>query len=222
MTPSVDVLNSLSFAGATLSPLFLQDPRTGSAGALFEALSLLNADEATAEWPLADKTEAQEGLDLIVAGLKASRATEADGAFCAEDKLVEEYRRLFIGPAQKPAPPWGSVYTDREQVIFGESTLRLRSWMRQHGIARLADDRMPDDHIGLMLSPLATLTEERPELVEEYLSEHLLPWAPHYLGLLEVCAEHPFYKGLALLTKATLKGAQDELSLVVIEPRFYR
>lgn len=119
-------------------------------------------------------------------------------------------------------PPWGSVYTDREQVIFGESTLRLRSWMRQHGIARLADDRMPDDHIGLMLSLLATLTEERPELVEEYLSEHLLPWAPHYLGLLEVCAEHPFYKGLALLTKATLKGAQDELSLVVIEPRFYR
>ena len=113
MTPSVDVLNSLSFAGATLSPLFLQDPRTGSAGALFEALSLLNADEATAEWPLADKTEAQEGLDLIVAGLKASRATEADGAFCAEDKLVDEYRRLFIGPAQKPAPPWGSVYTDR-------------------------------------------------------------------------------------------------------------
>ena len=168
MTPSVDVLNSLSFAGATLSPLFLQDPRTGSAGALFEALSLLNADEATAEWPLADKTEAQEGLDLIVAGLKASRATEADGAFCAEDKLVDEYRRLFIGPAQKPAPPWGSVYTDREQVIFGESTLRLRSWMRQHGIARLADDRMPDDHIGLMLSLLATLTEERPELVEEY------------------------------------------------------
>ena len=85
-----------------------------------------------------------------------------------------------------------------------------------------ADDRMPDDHIGLMLSLLATLTEERPELVEEYLSEHLLPWAPHYLGLLEVCAEHPFYKGLALLTKATLKGAQGELSLVVIEPRFYR
>lgn len=71
MTPSVDVLNSLSFAGATLSPLFLQDPRTGSAGALFEALSLLNADEATAEWPLADKTEAQEGLDLIRCGAES-------------------------------------------------------------------------------------------------------------------------------------------------------
>ena len=123
MTPSVDVLNSLSFAGATLSPLFLQDPRTGSAGALFEALSLLNADEATAEWPLADKTEAQEGLDLIVAGLKASRATEADGAFCAEDKLVDEYRRLFIGPAQKTGAALGlRLYRPGASHLRGKHT----------------------------------------------------------------------------------------------------
>ena len=34
-----------------------------------------------------------------------------------------EYRRLFVGPGHLPAPPWGSVYTDRECVIFGEATL---------------------------------------------------------------------------------------------------
>lgn len=222
MTLSSDNLSALSFVGNTLSPLFLEDPRTGGAGALFEALSRLNADEAAAEWPLADRDEAREGLGLMVAGLEASRARGAEGAFRADDELADEYRRLFIGPAIKPAPPWGSVYTDREQVIFGETTLRLRSWMRQHGVTRLADDRMPDDHIGLMLSLMATLAEERPDLVEEYLAEHLLPWTPHFLALLASCATHPFYQGLAILTKATLEGAQAELSLAITVPRFYR
>ncbi len=70
MTPSVDVLNSLSFAGAHYLPCFCRIHALVAQGA-FEALSLLNADEATAEWPLADKTEAQEGLDLIVAGAES-------------------------------------------------------------------------------------------------------------------------------------------------------
>ena len=67
----------------------------------------------------------------------------------------QEYRRLFVGPAPKPAPPWGSVYTDRECVVFGESTLALRAWMRAQGIARLVDDKTPEDHIGLMLVLMA-------------------------------------------------------------------
>lgn len=123
MTPSVDVLNSLSFAGATLSPLFLQDPRTGSAGALFEALSLLNADEATAEWPLADKTEAQEGLDLIVAGLKASRATEADGAFCAEDQACGRVPKTVHRPCAKTGAALGlRLYRPGASHLRGKHT----------------------------------------------------------------------------------------------------
>ena len=46
------------------------------------------------------------------------------------EELVWEYRRLFVGPGHLPAPPWGSVYTDHECVIFGEATLALRAWMR--------------------------------------------------------------------------------------------
>ena len=136
--------------------------------------------------------------------------------------MVWEYRRLFVGPGHLPAPPWGSVYTDRECVVFGESTLALRAWMRAVGVERLADERTPEDHIGLMLALLSFLAAERPELVDDYLRDHLLTWAPHYLEALEEAAEQPFYVGLARLTRLTLVGLQRERGLTVELPRFYR
>ena len=93
--------------------LFLQDPRNCKRRSA-EALSLLNADEATAE-AFADKTEAQEGLDLIVMGLKASRATEADGAFVPKISLVDEYQDCSSALRKNRRRLGAWVYTDREQ-----------------------------------------------------------------------------------------------------------
>lgn len=129
---------------------------------------------------------------------------------------------MFIGPAVKPAPPWGSVYTDRECVVFGKSTLELRAWMREQGIERLTDDKTPEDHIGLMLALMAWIAREKPEILDDFMRLHLLTWSSHFLGQLAEAAEQPFYEGLALLTKASLEGIQDELGLEVVYPRFYR
>ncbi|WP_417143225.1 Tat proofreading chaperone DmsD [Raoultibacter massiliensis] len=131
-------------------------------------------------------------------------------------------RRLFVGPAKKPAPPWGSVYTDRECVVFGESTLALRRWMRENGIERTTDEKTPEDHIGLMLVLLAWLAANKPELIEPYLQDHVLTWSSHFLDQLAEAAEHPFYEGLALLAKESLEGLQRELDLEVAYPRYYR
>ena len=159
---------------------------------------------------------------MMVEGLTASRAMSEDGTFCGDDDLMWEYRRLFIGPGAKPAPPWGSVYTDRECVVFGDTTLELRAWMREHGVARIVDERTPEDHIGLLLALMAWLAQYQPENLEEFLRLHLLTWAGHFLDELAEAAEHPFYEGLARLTKASLDGLQDALGLEVETPRFYR
>lgn len=142
----------------------------------------------------------------------------------APDTLTAEYRRLFVGPAPKAAPPWGSVYTDKDQVVFGASTLELRDWLRRNGIAvnRTDDSDEPEDHIGTMLVLLAWLADEKPPAVEEYLRDHLLPWAPHFLELMEGAADLPFFQSLAALTRLTLTGAQEQLGLEVETPRFYR
>lgn len=207
------LMEAVAFVGSALAPFFLNDPRTGDAADSFAALAELDAVEAAADWPFADAAAAEAALALMVEGLAAG----ADN-----DDLVWEYRRQFVGPGRFPAPPWGSVYTDRECVIFGESTLALRAWMRRAGINRTTDERTPEDHIGLMLAMLAFLAQNRPELVDEYLRDHLLTWAPHYLEVLEEATTHPFYRGLAQLTRASLEGLGAARELSVTLPRFYR
>ena len=215
MTEATEPVDAIVFAGASLAPFFLNDPRTGDAADAFSALAELDVAAAAAQWPFAgDEVAAVEGA---LAAMKEGLAAGAD-----HDDVVWEYRRLFVGPGHLPAPPWGSVYTDRECVVFGESTLALRAWMRAVGVERLADERTPEDHIGLMLALLSFLAAERPELVDDYLRDHLLTWAPHYLEALEEAAEQPFYVGLARLTRLTLVGLQRERGLTVELPRFYR
>ena len=213
MQDGSDVLEGIAFVGETLGPFFLQDPKTGEAGAAFQALAALDVDAAAAEWPFAGEAEARACLALMKEGL-------AHGI--EDDDLVWEYRRLFVGPAPKPAPPWGSVYTDRECVVFGESTLALRAWMRAQGIARLVDDKTPEDHIGLMLVLMAWIARNQPADLDDYLRLHLLPWSSHFLDELAEAAKQPFYEGLARLAKASLEGIQSERALDVAYPRFYR
>ena len=207
-----ETLDAISFVGHTLAPFYLQDPVKGDAADMFEAMAQLDPHAAAQEWPFVGDEIAADALSLMVDGLK-------DGI---DDDLMWEYRRLFVGPNPKPAPPWGSVYTDKECVVFGASTLSLRAWMRENGFARLSDEKTPEDHIGLMLELMAFIAETRPEKLDEYLSLHVLTWSKHFLELLADSCEHSFYKGLALLTNASLEGIKDTLSLDVTYPRFYR
>ncbi|WP_139650942.1 Tat proofreading chaperone DmsD [Raoultibacter phocaeensis] len=209
----VEFRGEVAFVGETLGPFFLQDPVKGDAQVAFEAVAVLEPTEAGKEWPFVADERAEELLALMVRGLEGG---------IDDDGLVWEYLRLFIGPAKKPAPPWGSVYTDRECVVFGESTLKLRRWMRDNGIERTTDEKTPEDHIGLMLVLLGWLAETKPELVEEYLCDHVLTWSSHFLDELAQAAEQPFYQGLALLAKESLEGMQRELALEVTYPRYYR
>lgn len=207
------VVEQAAFLGETLGPLFLDDPgRSDAAKAAFAAFAALDVRAAAAEWPFVDEDEARAALELMSAG--------ASGG--VDDDLVWEYRRLFVGPKRKAAPPWGSVYTDRECVVFGASTLKLRTWMRERGIERLGADAEPEDHIGLMLLLMTWIADNRPELLDEYLRDHLLPWAGHFLDLVEHEAAHPFYEGLARLAHASLEGLRVASGLQVAYPRFYR
>jgi len=206
-------LEGIALVGSTLSPFYLQDPVKGEAAAAFRALSELDVPAACAQWPFVSDTDAAQALALMQEGL--AEGTDADA-------LVWEYRRLFVGPQALPAPPWGSVYTDRDMVVFGLSTLALRQWMREKGIVRQTDGNVPDDHIGLMLGLMSYLASTQPDDLPEYLRLHLLTWSHHYLDELEQAATHPFYRGLARLTDLSLEGIREELGIEVVYPRFYR
>ena len=205
-------LLGIGFVGQALSPFFLQDPERGSAGASFEAIASLDTQSAGAEWPFVDDARAQECLSLM-----------KEGASGDVSDLGDEYRRLFVGPFKKAAPPWGSVYTDKDSVIFGASTLALRQWMRDNGIRlQTGPAKEPEDHIGLLLAMLPWLVAEKPALVPEFLRDHLLTWASHFLDIVERETSQPFYRGLAQLTKESLNGMREALHIEVKYPRYYR
>lgn len=205
--------DEMIFIGNTLGPFFLQDPAKGEITQSFEAIQKMDVQEAGREWPFVSDERAAEYLLLMQQGLQEGIDSE---------ELVWEYRRLFVGPGKKPAPPWGSVYTDKECVVFGASTLALRKWMRGNGIERMTDEKTPEDHMGLMLLLMAWLAEQKPELVEEYLTQHFFTWSSHFLEHLEEAANQSFYQGLAALTKESLEGIQEELDLTITYPRYYR
>lgn len=223
---------AVQFAGETLGPLFLYDPSDARVAPLYEQLCGLDLVGAASQWPFAEDGEALSALSAMVGGIGGGVHCHDASDGPVDDSLVWEFRRLFVGPAAKVAPPWGSVYTDRECVIFGRSTIALREWARSVGVGLhgqpsdasrdliCAND--PEDHIGRMLLLMAWLARNRPELLGEYLSEHLLTWAPHFLEIVQRESSHPFFVGLARLTGFTLEGIQRELALDVKEPRFYR
>ena len=211
MDTSYDTQNAAA-AFRLLGSLFSVDPVIDEGGPeLFDSIAAMDVDEEAEPWPFVERDVCASLLSVM-----------KDGASGDRIELARMYRRLFIGPMPMQAPPYGSVYTDRDQVLFGEATLELRAWLNRVGIGIAKDEAAPEDHIGTMLSLLAWIIETKPQVLDEYLAEHLLTWAPHYLDELESAAQEGFYVALAQLTRLTLEGLREELKLEVVEPRFYR
>lgn len=243
-----------AFVGATLAPLFLGAPHTPAVLPLIREFSQLDCAQTAHDWPAAVcqpdsiapalaclQRGAREYLEQHETSCGTGEAGGVEAAGGAADAaglahtpltgLLSIYRRLFEGPEQLAAPPWGSVYTDKDCVIFGSSTLELRAWMRTNGIVFDRSKREPEDHLGLLLHQLAFLAQHRPALVGDYLRLHVLTWSHHYLQLLEAAARDQaprgqaasgFYQGLARLTDCSLESLRIMLELEVTYPRYYR
>lgn len=201
-----DEMNEIALSARVLGALFYYPPDAPETAGLVAMLE--NADWSS-QWPLAT-----EPLDAIAAG------------FCSrhvQETREEAWQRLFIGPWALPAPPWGSVWLDRESVIFGDSTLALRQWMRESNIAFEAQRNEPEDHIGLLLLLAAWLAEKGDaDALEQLLAWHLLPWAPRFLELFVAGAQHPFYEALGRLTQLTLASWRSHLVIPVADKPLYR
>ena len=202
-----DLLQRESFAvsARVLGALFYFAPDSAQAAPLVTAFT---ASDWAADWPL-PPAQLRPVLDTL--------KTPSD------EPLRDAWQRLFIGPYALPAPPWGSVWLDRESVLFGESTLELRQWMRDNAIAFEVQQNEPEDHFGTLLLLAAWLSESgRDDVRDELLAQHLLPWSQRFLSVLEQEAHHPFYQALAQLARLTLASWQAALPIPVTDKPLYR
>ncbi|WP_122094764.1 Tat proofreading chaperone DmsD [Rahnella sp. Larv3_ips] len=197
---------SISLTSKVLGAMLYYPPASEEVQPL---IALLKTSDWAPLWPFA------------TAEIKAQAAELFAQIDEAEESAGQAYQRLFIGPYALPAPPWGSVYLDKESVVFGDSTLALRQWMRENHIEPLLTQAEPEDHIGLLLMMCAWLAENSPSLLNEFMSQHLLPWSGRYLELLQQKSEHPLYQGVALLAGSTLSGWQLQLALKIPSADLY-
>ena len=178
---------SFAFSARVLGALFYFAPDSEQAAPLVKALT---AGEWVQDWPLPAET-LQPVADTF--------------ASSSDEPLADAWQRLFIGPYALPAPPWGSVWLDRESVLFGDSTLALRQWMRENNIAFEMQQNEPEDHFGTLLLLAAWLAENGREAeCAQLLAWHLLPWSTRFLSVFVENAGHPFYTALGRLAQLTL------------------
>lgn len=139
----------------------------------------------------------------------------------SQQSLKRDYYRLFIGPGAMAAPPFGSVYTDKDNLLFGETSIAFLNFCKSHDIELHTEDGEANDHIGLMLGLLSHLLQHRPDLVCTYLGEHLLPWSARLFELVRKEAVTEFYRNLAELCQITLNQLAHSLAIKPIHRQLY-
>lgn len=137
--------------------------------------------------------------------------------------LLYDFSVLFEGQGHMPAPPWGSVYLEEDNLLMGPSTRDYRAFLVQHGVSTATGQSEPDDQFGLMLMAFVLLVENGAhDAAKVLLSDHLLPWAPRYLELVQqVEAEQCFYSCLARVASVYLETLKDGLGLAVRPAQLY-
>jgi len=85
-------------------------------------------------------------------------------------ELAIEYAKLFVGPYELLAPPYGSVYLDQGKRVMGDSTMTVIKMYQEYGL-KIADDfkEMPD-HIAVELEFMYYLIYKEIEAVQQ--AEH--------------------------------------------------
>lgn len=147
----------------------------------------------------------------------------------SDEELLVDYSRLFVGPAELLAPPYGSVYLEKERRLMGDSTIAAIDFYKSRGLVIDADFKEVPDHIAVELEFMYYLVFKEIEAIEAtnmeaaaaalqsqetFMNSFLRPWADKFANKMTEGAETGFYKALAGCLSAFVykTDVQDSLS----------
>ncbi|OGA55697.1 MAG: hypothetical protein A3F77_06565 [Betaproteobacteria bacterium RIFCSPLOWO2_12_FULL_67_28] len=148
----------------------------------------------------------------------ATRARRLGEAFSAEehDGLLLDYTRLFLGPAEVIAQPYGSVWLSAEESLMGDASMAVLQLYEEGGFEIAEDFRELPDHIAAELEFLYLLIfrenqarragepgalNAAAKLRKRFLGEHLGRWVGPFTAAVSAGAQSTFYRELAGLTE---------------------
>lgn len=131
---------------------------------------------------------------------------------CNDEDLLVDYARLFVGPNELPAPPYGSVYLDKGGTLMGESTARIMDFYKAEGLSLAENYQNLPDHITAEMEFMYYLIYREVEALERndkekashflsrqesFLSTFLEPWIAPFCEKIGEGTENEFYRVLA-------------------------
>ena len=129
------------------------------------------------------------------------------------EQIKTEYTKLLVGPGKMIAYPWESIYVGKENLLFQESTLRVRQFYRKYGYLPQSYPHVADDHISLELHFMAKLSARVLEAFQKddreswrnllegqkiFLKYHLLKWIPQYVTCMKMSKTTCMYPQFAM------------------------
>jgi TorA maturation chaperone TorD len=135
----------------------------------------------------------------------------------SEEDLTVSYAKLFLGPNELVAPPYGSVYLDKERRLMGDSTMKVIETYREAGLSMDDEFREVPDHITAELEFMYYLIFKEVEALEisdkntalyfmgmqeSFFTRFLGRWIPPFSEKIKEGTDNEFYRGLAACLSA--------------------
>lgn len=130
----------------------------------------------------------------------------------SEEELTVEYAKLFVGPYEMKAPPYGSLYLDPGRKVMNDSTLKVQRMYEEAGLSLDEQVKELPDHIRVEFEFIYYLIYKEVEAIEKsemtkalefrekqkvFLERFLKPWVPVFCAQLRDSTDNEFYATLA-------------------------
>lgn len=189
-------------------------------------------DEKVCSWILKGKwtEEIKEALKLLTEGGFEEPLQSLKDFFKGEREAISlevarEYTRLFINAfPHVVAPPYGSVYMEKDGQVYGKFTSEVVSFYHETGFTLKGDLHDLPDHIahelefmGILANRESQATSSEKIRLEEmqidFFSRFLLPWVPVFCEKIEGNSHSPFYRHLGQLTREFIQLEKNYLGI---------
>jgi len=137
------------------------------------------------------------------------------------ERLLVDYTRLFLGPVDTLAKPYGSVWLEPDANLMQDSTMAVQALYEEGGFELAEDFHELPDHVAAELEFLyllihrrnqarrsadATALAEADGLRRRFLAHHVGRWVTPFTAAMRAGAREPFYRELADLTEGFVAG----------------
>ncbi len=156
--------------------------------------------------------QSARALSLLANDLGIKEVTPEEIGNISHRDLQAEYVRLFINAADGiSAPPYASVYVGNMGILHQQGYDEALACYNEAGLEPAGTGESPD-HIAHELTFVGLLLdEERDDLLQRFLKNHLLLWYPRFFQRLMDTAPHPYYSVLGQVSDLCLKLINKEV-----------